>query len=113
MLLQAAHDHRSHQPAAVGNRRHRAQHLQSRHRHAVAHRNLRERDLAPVLHRIQKSAHFTRQENACLVSEAVVPRVIEKRLFAQPLDGNFRRTNVGRFRDNALDRLIAKADMVV
>ena len=73
---QMIHQKRTHQYALVRNGAHGHCQLQRRHRHALAHGNLRNGNFAPFLHRVDYPCDFSLQRYAGPVSEAKITDVI-------------------------------------
>ena len=93
------HDARRDEFAAIGDRRHGGGHLQRRHPDFVAHRNPRDRNLAPGLRRPNHPADFTGQFDPGALAKSKAPDVFVEFLVADR-DRQLRRADVARFHEN-------------
>ena len=112
-IPQSLDQHRAHEPAFVGNRRHRHHHLQVCDIDAVAHRDARDGQTVPLLHRPDAARAFAFERDARLLPEAEARHVVVELLLAEAIDGDLGRADVRRLGDDALNREIAVAAIVI
>jgi len=83
-VLQPVHQHRPHQHPFVSDSAHRHRHLQLRHRNTVAHRNLGDGHLGPLLDRMHNPAHLPLEWQSRPGAEAEVTNVIVEPVLPEP-----------------------------
>ena len=101
-VFEAGDEHGAHEEAVVGDGGHGEGHLQRGDGDALAHRDLGNGDLGPILEGMDHAGDFARQGKAGALAEAEVADVLPELLLAEA-DADLGRTDIGGLGDDVLD----------